>query len=238
MTDASETAPEAPGAAGPRAMLIGLVPTLVVNGLLPYVLFQVLSGRGVGTVPALAATSVFPLGWILAGWLRRRRLDPIGTVSLVLIAVGLVTSLISGSARLYLVRESFLSGAVGLAFLGSLLLPRPAIFWLGGSIVTGGDPSRQAWWNGLWQYPAFRRLMRLITVVWGLALTAEATVRVVLAMTVSPATVLAVSPILALGTTALLIIWTFRLGARGRRQAEAAAAATPDRPSAASPPGR
>lgn len=224
MTGGSDLADQSPAATSPRAMLLGLVPTLVVNGLLPYVLFQVLSARGVVTVQALAATSVFPLGWIVIGWLRRRRLDPIGTVSLILIAVGLVTSLISGSARLYLVRESFLSGAVGLAFLASLLLPRPAVFWLGGSIATGGDPARTAWWNGLWQYESFRRGMRLITAVWGLGLTAEASVRVALAMTLSPATVLAISPFLALGTTGLLIVWTFRSGARMRRRGEEAAA--------------
>jgi hypothetical protein len=222
---ADHVADPSPAATSPRALLLGLAPTLVVNGLLPYVLFQVLSARGVAAVQALAATSVFPLGWILIGWLRRRRLDPIGTLSLVLIAVGLVTSLITGSARLYLVRESFLSGAFGLAFLGSLLLPRPAIFWLGGSIATGGDPARTAWWNGLWQYEPFRRGMRRMTAVWGLGLTAEASVRVTLAMTAPPATALAVSPVLAVGTTGLLIVWTFRSGARMRRRGEEAAAA-------------
>lgn len=223
--DPAQPPAEARPTGSPRALLLGLLPTLVVNGLLPYLLFQVLSSRGVTTVQALAATSVFPIAWTLVGWARTRRLDPIGILSLVLIAIGLATSLATGSARLYLVRESFLTGTLGLAFLVTLLLPRPALFWLGSSFATGGDPARLAWWNGLWQYALFRRGIRLMTAVWGVALVAEASVRVVLALTVSPATVLAVSPVLALGTTALLLIWTFRYGARMRRRGEAPATA-------------
>jgi hypothetical protein len=218
-------AQEMPANAGPGAMLRGLAPTLVVNGVLPYALFQVLTGRGVTTIQALVATSVFPLAWTLVAWVRHRHLDAIGTISLVLIALGLVTSLISGDARFYLVKESFLTGAVGIAFLGSLLLPRPAIFWLGRPMATGGDPARVAWWTGLWQYEPFRHGMRLITAVWGAGLTAEASVRVVLALLAPPATVLAVSPFLGFGTTAVLLLWTFRHGARMRRQGEEAAAA-------------
>lgn len=219
-------ADQPPGTTTLKGALSGLAPTLVVNGVLPYVLFQVLSGRGVGTVQALAATSVFPLGWTAIGWLRSRRLDAIAAISLVLIAIGLIISLASGNARFYLVRESVLSAAFGLGFLGTLLLPRPAMFWLGRQFATGGDPARIAWWNGLWQFQPFRRGMRLMTAVWGVGLTAESCARVVLALTARPATVLAVSPFLAFGTVALLLLWTFRLSARMRRSGEAATAAT------------
>jgi hypothetical protein len=98
------------------------------------VCFQVLSGRGVRTVQALAATSVFPLGWTAIGWLRSRRLDAIAAISLVLIAIGLIISLASGNAHFYLVRESVLSAAFGLGFLGTLLLPRrPCSGWAASS---------------------------------------------------------------------------------------------------------
>ena len=71
--------------------------------------------------------------------------------------------------------------------------------------------------------------MRLMTTVWGLAYVAEALVRVGIALVAPPSLVLVMSPVLAFGVTALLIIWTMRYSAAMRRRGEAAGVVAPER---------
>ena len=54
-----------------------------------------------------------------------------------------------------------------MAFLGSLLLSRPAMFFLIRALMAGEDASRTETWNGLWRYGAFRSTLRSITAIWG-----------------------------------------------------------------------
>ena len=203
-------------------ILRGLLPSLIVNAVCPFVLFQVLTRLGVPTLQALLWTSPFPLAGIAVDWARARRLNGIGLISLVLIVLGILTSLISGNVRFFLVKESFGTATFGLVCLISLLLPRPLLFYFGREFASGGDPARAAWFSGLWQYPGFRRGMRLMTTVWGVAYVTEALARVGLALVAPPSLVLVASPVLAFAVTALLLVWTIRYSQAMRRRGEAA----------------
>jgi hypothetical protein len=151
----------APASAG--RVLRSMVPSLVISGVLPFVLYQVLTGRGVAFVAALVAGSVFPLAYTLWGWIRTRRLDFIAGISLVFIVVSAAASLISGSARFTLMKESFFTGVFGLVFFGSLLASRPLMFYLARQGATGGDAERGRLWDDRSQNPGFRHAMRVMT---------------------------------------------------------------------------
>lgn len=64
--------------------------------------------------------------------------------------------------------------------------------------------------------------------VWGVSYLAEAIVRVVFALTLTPGMVVTVSPIMAIGVTILLIMWTrsYSRAAQERGLREAALAAS------------
>ena len=71
--------------------------------------------------------------------------------------------------------------------------------------------------------------MRTVTVVWGIVYLLEAVIRVGLALTLTPAQVVTISPIMGFGALILLIIFTRRYmlmirdrGMRARQAAEAA----------------
>jgi len=64
-----------------------------------------------------------------------------------------------------LLKGSLFTGVFGLAFLGSLLRPRPLAFHLGRQLMTGGDAGRIARWDALWRYARFRRGLRVVSVV-------------------------------------------------------------------------
>jgi intracellular septation protein A len=182
--------------------------SLLVNAVAPFVAYQVLSHFRVPTLTALAVTSLFPLAGLVLSWARNRRLDGIGLVTLVVIAIGLGALFLSHDPRLYLVNVSFSTGAFGAICLMSLSLRRPLMFYLGRQFSSGDDPVRLAEYDGLWRSASFRRMLREITLVWGLAYLVEAAVRAVIAWTQPAGLVLIASPLLAYGVLVLLLVWT------------------------------
>jgi hypothetical protein len=213
-TPAAATAPI--GSPDLRAML----PDLLIDGALPAIAYQILSRHGVADVPALTAGAIFPAANIIRKFIVTRSLDLIGAIVLIFLTIGVIGSLLSGNVLFVLIKESFITGLVGLLFLSSLLWQRPIIFYIARQFVAGEDPERLAWWNKRWEFPRFRRVMRVMTSVWGLGYLIEALVRVAIALTFAPGTVVIVSPILAIGTTVGLILWTRRYGKQAQERAD------------------
>jgi len=203
-----------------------MLPTLLWDAAMPVIVFNVLNDRGVPTLWALAAGGIFPAANIARGWVKTHRLEPLGIIVMTFLTLGTVTSLISGSVFFALIKDSFMTATFGLICLGSLLGQRPLLFYISRQFVAGDDPARNEWWNGLWeQFPGFRSNMRFVTAMWGVVYLIEALVRVGFALTMTPATVVTVSPIMAFGVTIAMIVWTRRymIAARDRRISEAQA---------------
>lgn len=195
------------------------VPSLVINGALPFLLYQLLKRDGVATVLALVAGSVFPLAYTLWGWARTRRLDFIAGISLFFIVLSAAASLISGSTRFTLLKESFFTGIFGLVFLGSLFAARPLMFYTARQFGTGGHPEGIQQWNARWQYPGFQRAMRVMTAIWGAVFLADALIRVGLVFVLSTSVFLAVSQVIFYSTFALTLYGTMSYGRRKQREA-------------------
>ncbi|MGH2516367.1 MAG: VC0807 family protein [Ktedonobacterales bacterium] len=199
-----------------RMNMRGMLPSILLNAVAPYILFQYLtaSPRNVSVVAALSATAIFPIIGIAFSLVRTRHLDALGAISLVFIVIGLLTNLIFQDPKVFLIKESFITGALGLACLLSLVVtPRPAMFYLGRYFASGGDRERMLAFNNLWQYPSFRTTQRIITGVWGVTYLAEALIRVALVAIVGTgpkgvSTILAVSPILLGVVTIGTVGWT------------------------------
>jgi hypothetical protein len=208
-----------------RGMMFGMAPSILVNGVLTVVAYQVLLSHHVHNVTALILTALIPAAWTVGSLAHSRRVDTLGAVSLVLLVLSLVASLVSGNARFILIKESFLTGLFGLVFLGSFLLRRPLMFYFGRQFAAGGDPRRIARWEGLWQYESFRHGNRVMTSVWGIGLVLEAAARVALVFALSVSVFMVVSQIMVYAVLFGLIFWTIsysRAAAReGRRMAEA-----------------
>ena len=212
---------------GPR--LRPLARTLVVSVVLPLIAVQALLRGGVAPVPALAIAAIFPFAEAVLGLVRARRPDPIAMLSLIVIVAGIATSGLTGNPAFAVAKESLFTIVFGLVFLGSLLTSRPLIFQLGKQYSTGGDPTALAAWDARWEYPLFRRVIRLMTAVWGCALLIEAALRIVAAFSLPVATSTIVSPLLGFGTLIGLFVWTSAYGRAVRRRVEAARSAAGSR---------
>jgi hypothetical protein len=175
-------------------------------------------------VTALVLSGVFPALGVIAGLIRRRRVDAIGVLVLAGIAVGTVLGLLSGDPRLVLVEGSVPTAVFGFLCLGSLWARRPLIYRFAIEFI-GADTPRGRDFESLWQYPAFRHSFRLYTLVWGVVYLAEAAARIVLIETTPTSTALAVSKVMPYAVAALLAYWMVLYGRRAKRAGERLAAA-------------
>ena len=106
--------------AGPAARpfrLAMLVPTLLVDVILPIGLFKGLEKLGVSPIWALAAGCAPPVLNNVRVWLTSRRLDPVGILMMASIGSGVAASLISGDIGSRIVTDCLVGSAWGLAFL-------------------------------------------------------------------------------------------------------------------------
>ena len=77
----------------------------------------------------------------------------------------------------------------------------------------------------LWQYEGYRRVFRVITVVWGVAFLLEAALRVVIVYNTSTGTALAISKATPFVFFAIMSAWTVAYGTHHKRKGERMAAA-------------
>ncbi|MEO3741860.1 VC0807 family protein [Plantactinospora sp. B5E13] len=215
-----------------RAVLWSWGPTILFNAFLPFLTYGMLTDRGMSELSALAVSAVWPAVEVAVLFAIRRRIDEIGVLSLLIIALGVVSALALQDERLVLIKDSAVTGLFGLVLLGSLLAPRPLMFYFGRKFATDGSAEKLAWWNGLWRYAGFRRTQRILTVVWGVTFVVEAAARIELTELLSVDTMVAVSAVLPYVVTAALVTWTILYTRRARARAGQAAVAPVAEPAA------
>ncbi|MBP0589944.1 hypothetical protein J8I87_09460 [Paraburkholderia sp. LEh10] len=185
-----------------------LVLELVVNLVLPWVTYR-LAQPYWGETGGLLASAVPPLVWSIVELVRFRRVDAVSLTVLLGIVLSIGAMALGGDPRMLLFRESLASGAIGLGFLLSLLLHRPAIFYLTRAFMDREMTNGAAHIDMLWrERPAFAYAMRVLTATWGIGLTSETALRGWMAWHWPVERVLVVSPFVGYGVFGGLMIWT------------------------------
>jgi hypothetical protein len=181
---------------------------LGVNFFLPWLAYRLALPHW-GELVALYASAVPPILWSMIEFARRRRVDSVSALVLLGIALSIGVMALGGSPRLLLVRESLISGAIGAAFVVSLLFSRPLIFYLARATVgreaEGGAARFETAWN---ERPTLRRSIRMMTVVWGVGLVIENLLRTWMAWNWPIERYLLISPVVGYGIYGGLTIWT------------------------------
>jgi len=199
----------------------GFVLELAVNFLLPWLAYRLALPR-LGETGALIASAVPPLVWSAIELARFRRVDALSVMVVAGIVLSVAAMALGGSPRMLLLRESLVSGAIGVAFLLSMPMRRPLIFYLARATVAREMEGGATHFETLWRdRPGLATAMRTMTLVWGIGLTAETALRAWMALTWPIERFLVVSPFIGYGIYAGLALWTlwYRKTMRGRVEA-------------------
>jgi hypothetical protein len=145
---------------------------------------------------ALIVAGSLSVAWILLQFARQRRLDAVGGVVLLGFIVGVASStLLGGNSYMLKVRDAFFTALFGVACIVTLFThDRPALFYVGRYLSAGRDPDRLSAFDRIHDLPSGRHTIRVLSVVWGVGLVVEASLRLTLADVLTTAVFLAVSP--------------------------------------------
>jgi len=193
----------------------------LVNIVLPFAIYSLIAPR-FGDVKALMASSAPPILWSIIEFVRHRRVDALSLLVLAGIGLSLVAFFGGGSIKFLQLREKLVTIIIGVVFLGSAAIGKPLMYELIRAFLARGNDSRLQLVESLRSDSTFRRIMGIMTVVWGVGLLADAAVSIALVYVLPIKTYLVVNPILGNATIGLLTLWNIWFGARMRRRRIAA----------------
>jgi hypothetical protein len=108
-----------------RAGLAALA-SLAVNFVIPLLAYYLIQRRVGSSAVALALAGVIPVAWTLVMLAARRRLDPLGVISVILFGIGVLISWACGGNTLALeLQDPEVTGPAGVACLVSVAIGRP-----------------------------------------------------------------------------------------------------------------
>jgi hypothetical protein len=192
---------------------------LFVNLGAPWLVYTWLTPR-YGDFIALAVSAAPPMLWSVYELARFRKIDALSLIVIAGILLSLAAVGFGGSPRMLMVRENIFSVPIGLAFLVSLLLKRPLIYYLANAVMGRNSPETQAQFQANWERPHVLRALRIMSLVWGAGLVAQGLLLGWMAWTWPIGTYLLVSPVIGYGAVAAMGFWTWRYQHRLRQRGE------------------
>ncbi|SFW50932.1 VC0807 family protein [Amycolatopsis australiensis] len=174
--------------------------------------YYLLRAFDVAPVWALTLSGLPPALRVLYLALRHRRIDGMGVFVLLILAIGFATTLLTGDARLQLVRGAWFSVLIGLWMLASLRVGRrPTTYQATLALLPGRAAAVEERWADT---PSFRRVWRVLTVVWGVGGLVHSGISIVLAYTLPVDVVPGLDTGVSIGSFVLLQVVTQVLLAR------------------------
>lgn len=204
------TAQPSTGKGNGKNALKAMLPTLVRDVGLPTLAYYLLHWNGASDWTALLAGVVVSGVMLIIEAIKARKLEVFSGFMLGIFAAGLVATLISGDARMMIVKDSFVTAAVGLAFGISALTRKPLIYFAARKSHPQPATFEALYANG----PLMRSRFKMMSAVWGVGFLIESAVRVVLAYQLPVSTMVWLSHVLMFGTIALMLVITIKMGKR------------------------
>jgi uncharacterized protein YhfF len=150
----------------------------------PIAFFYVLIAAGLSSFTSLLLSAVLPGLSTIYQVLRARHLDALAVFMMSITVITALASLLSGSPRFLLARDGWVTGISGVWLLATSRADPPVVFMFARPLLEGRIGPNGDSWSVLWdRLPAFRRIWRVASVIWGVATIFDAAVRFTMAYT-------------------------------------------------------
>ncbi|EKN67602.1 hypothetical protein BABA_12770 [Neobacillus bataviensis LMG 21833] len=190
-----------------RKVIQMIVISLVINGAVPVVVYNLLTNYYSSFVSLLVATLI-PLADNLYHIVKYKKADAFGLFMLTGFILSLLAFVLGGNERLILLRESMVTGLLGLIFIASLFFSKPLIYHFAIKFSAEDASEQKGKFKKNWEIPYFRTVLRIMTAIWGIALLGEAIVKIILVYELSISTFLAVSQLIFYSVIGAAILFT------------------------------
>ncbi|WP_312474834.1 VC0807 family protein [Neobacillus sp.] len=184
-----------------------IVISIVINGVIPVVVYNLLINYYSSFVSLLIATLI-PLGDNLYHLVKYKKADAFGLLMLTGFVLSLLAFVLGGNERLILLRESMVTGLLGLLFIASLFFSKPLIYHFAIRFSAEGESEKKGQFAKNWELPYFRNVLRIMTAIWGIALLGEAILKIILVYELSIPAFLAISQLIFYGVIGAAILFT------------------------------
>lgn len=161
---------------------------VLLDIVVPVIAYVVLRALGANQFWALTLGGVGTGVVALLNTIRRRRLDWIGVLVILEVALSVALLFTTKDPRVVAVKPAFYTALTGFYFLFTCVVGKPVVYLAAAPIATGGDPVRTEAYGLAWdESPVFRARERVITAAFGVALLIESVLRVWIVYHWSPA---------------------------------------------------
>ncbi|MES5266767.1 VC0807 family protein [Priestia megaterium] len=193
---------------------IGIIVSVLINIVLPYLIYTILKTH-ITSIIALSLAACVPLVDTLYHLIKDKKLDTFSSFIFLGIVLSIVAAWIGGDERFILLRESYVTGIMGLVFLLSLLTPKPLIYYFAMKFISNKSVMTKRWEEEV----SFRHFIRIMAAVWGIGLMIEALVKVVIVYEFPISKALVISPIAQYIIIAILIYWNIHFVKQRKQKA-------------------
>ena len=211
MTMTATAPPPSPAGIRPAALAGVLLGDLIA----PAGVYYAASALGAPVMLAVILGGVACLPRQAVGLARRGRLDGLGVAVLVVLAGSGLLSLLSGDARVLVVKDAIWPLAAGAVAAGSCLRGKPASFFILRPVLTQGRAENRPFWDQVWaRGSAFRHCLRVLTAGWAVILLAAGAAELLLAGSLPLSAAAAVPAVVPAVTLPVLLGGTAAYGKR------------------------
>lgn len=193
---------------------VEIIVSVLINIVLPYLIYTILKTH-ITSIIALSLAACVPLIDTLYHLIKDKKLDTFSSFIFLGIVLSIVAAWIGGDERFILLRESYVTGIMGLVFLLSLLTPKPLIYYFAMRFISNKSVMTKRWEEEV----SFRHFIRIMAAVWGIGLMIEALVKVVIVYEFPISKALVISPIAQYIIIAILIYWNIHFVKQRKQKA-------------------
>lgn len=189
-----------------------IIISILINAILPLITYKILINHIPSSITALIISTTIPIIDNIYHIIKEKKIDIFASLIILGFIVGIISMLFSGSQKLLLIRQSYITAVIGILFLISMFFPKPMIYYLAKKFINSQDKyakNNKSTIDEKWKNPHFRFSMKFLTFIWGICLVLEAVCNISLVFILSVSKYMLISPLVSYGFIGCATFITF-----------------------------
>lgn len=189
-----------------------IIISILINAILPLITYKILINHIPSSITALIISTTIPIIDNIYHIIKEKKIDIFASLIILGFIVGIISMLFSGSQKLLLIRQSYITAVIGILFLISMFFPKPIIYYLAKKFINSQDKyakNNKSTIDEKCKNPHFRFSMKFLTFIWGICFVLEAVCNISLVFILSVSKYMLISPLVSYGFIGCATFITF-----------------------------